>query len=59
MIKLYGFGSKIINWIKVLHKKPKCRVVNNNYLSRFFDIKKGVRQEDSLSPPIFVLCSNT
>ena len=24
MLKLYGFGSKIINWIKILCKKPKC-----------------------------------
>ena len=46
MLKLYGFGSKIINWIKILYKKPKCRVINSNYLSHFFDIKKGVRQGD-------------
>ena len=56
MLKLHGIGSKIINWIKILHKKPKCRVINNNYLSHFFDIKKGVRQGDPLSPTIFVLC---
>ena len=57
MLKLYGFRSKIINWIKILYKKPKCRVINNNYLSHFFDIKKGVRQGgNTLSPTIFVLC---
>ena len=56
MLKLYEFGSKIINWIKILYKKNKCRVINNNYLSHFFDIKKGVRQGDPLSPTIFVLC---
>ena len=56
MLKLCGFGSKIINWIKILYKKPKCRVINNNYLSQFFDIKKEVRQGDPLSPIIFVLC---
>ena len=54
MLKLYGFGSKIINWIKILRKKSICRVINNNYLSHFFDIKKGIRQGDPLSP-IFVL----
>ena len=25
-------------------QKTKCRVINNNYLSHFFDIKKGVGQ---------------
>ena len=47
MLKLYGFGSKIINWIKTLNKKSKSRGINNNYLSHFFDIKKGVRQRRS------------
>ena len=56
MLKLYGFGGKIINWIKTLYKKLKCRVSNNNYLSHFFDITKGVRQGNPLSPTIFVLC---
>ena len=42
MLKSYGFGNKIINWIKILYKKPKCRVINNYYLSLFFlTLKKG------------------
>ena len=56
MLELYRFGCKTINWIKILYKKPKCQVIKNNYLSHFFDIKKGVRQGDPLSPTIFVLC---
>ena len=56
MFILHGYGSKIINWNKIVYKIPKCRVINNNYLSHFFDIKKEVRQEDPLSPTIFVLC---
>ena len=57
MLKLYEFGSKIIDWIKILYKKPKCRVIINNYLSHFFDVKKEVRQGDPLSPTIFVICT--
>ena len=32
------------------------QVINNNYLSHFFNIKKRVRQGHALSPTIFVLC---
>ena len=56
MLKSYNFGNSLINWIRILYKKPKCRVVNNNFLSPFFEIKKGVRQVDPLSPTIFILC---
>ena len=56
ILKSYGFGNSFINWIRVLRKNPKCHVVNNNFLSPFFDDKKGVRQEDPLSPTIFILC---
>ena len=55
MLNLYGFGSTIINWIKILFKKPKCRIFNNNVLSCFFDVKKGAIQGDPLFPTIFVL----
>ena len=56
MLNLYGFGRTIINWIKILYKKTKCRNINDNNLSHFFDVKRGVRQGDPLSPTIFVLC---
>ena len=49
MLKSYGFGNSLINWIRILYKNPKCRVVNNNFLSPLFEVKKGVRQGDPLS----------
>ena len=57
MLKCYGFGNSLINWIRILCKNPKCCVVNNNFLSPFFDVKKGVRQGDLLSPTIYILCT--
>ena len=40
----------------MLFKNPKCRIINNNFFSPFFQVKKGVRQNDPLSRTIFVLC---
>ena len=53
MLKSYGFGNSLINWIKILYKNHKCRVVNNNILSPFFEVKKGVRQGDPSLRPFF------
>ena len=53
MLNSYGFGNSLINWIIILYKNPKCRVVKNNFLSHFFEVKKGVRQGDSLSPTMY------
>ena len=55
-LRRYGFGNLLIKWIKVLHENPKCRIINNNFCSPFFQVKKGVRQGDPLFPSIFVLC---
>ena len=56
MLRRYGFGNLLIKWIKVLYKNPKCRIIKNNFLSPFFQVKVGVRQENPLSPTIFILC---
>jgi len=56
-LKHYGFGNKTINWIKVLYKKPKCCIINNNFLSSIFDIHKGVRKGDFIFPTMFVSCT--
>ena len=53
MLNLYGFGSTIINWIKILYKKTKSQIINNNVLCCFFEVKKGVRQGDPFSQTIF------
>ena len=57
MLKCYGFGNSLINWIRVLHKNPKCCVVNNNFLNLFFRGQEGGKARRPLSPTIFILCT--
>ena len=43
MLKSYGFGNFLIQLIKMIYKKPRCCITNNNFLSSFFAINGGVR----------------
>ena len=56
VFKAYKFGKYLVSWIKILYHNTKCCVTNNNCLSPFFDIRKGVRQGDPVSPTIFIMC---
>ena len=55
MLRNYGFGDFFINLIRIIYKQPKCCIINNYFLSSYFDIKRGKRQGDPLSPTIFIL----
>lgn len=50
-----GFDEKCICWFRLLYKNPKSNIRVNGHCSDFFDIERGVRQGDSLSPIFFAL----
>ena len=56
ILRNFGFGDFFINLIRIIYKEPKCCIINNNFLSSYFEIKRRVRQGDPLSPTIFILC---
>ena len=56
MLKCFRFGDGLIEWIRMQYEELKCRIIKNNFLSRFSHIKKGVRQGDPPSFTIFILC---
>ena len=53
-MRLYGFKSNFLKWIQILLKERKSSVKNNNFISRFFDMERGVRQGCPLSPLLFI-----
>ena len=55
VLKKYGFSLATISMVKLLYKNSNCRIINNNFLSNPFDIRRGVRQGDPLSPTLFIL----
>lgn len=50
-----GFGETLATWINTLYKNPKSKVRVNGCCSDSFNVERGVRQGDSLSPILFAL----
>ena len=56
LLEKYGFGLDFKKWITTLYKDANMRVIVNGFLTPRIDLRRGVRQGDSLSPLLYVLC---
>ena len=53
----FGFGSDLKKWIKLFYAQISSCIINNDHMSNYFQLSRGVRQGCPLSCYIFILCA--
>ena len=50
MFESFNFGNSFIKWLKIIYKNPQSCIINNGHTGQYFELQRGVRQGDPLSP---------
>lgn len=57
VLDYFNFGPDFKQWINILYKNTKSCVQINGHISQWFNLQRGCRQGDPISPYIFLLCA--
>ncbi len=58
-LEFFGFGPIFRRYISTLLKNINSCILYNGHRSSFFQVERGTRQGDPISPDLFVLCIST
>ena len=54
-LKEFGFGETFIKWIQILLRNQESCIINGGTTTKYFKLKKDIRQGDPISADLFVL----
>lgn len=57
VLNLFQFGESVQKWVKMFNKNIQSCVIVNGHMSEWFNLERGCRRGDPLSPYLFTLCA--
>ena len=57
VLDYFNFGNSIKAWVGVFQKGSETCILQNGFMSEVFNLRRGCRQGNPISPYLFILCA--